>query len=284
MLSDIHQSEHKWSLLTEACKIEKPDIVMISGDLFFRSYYKKIPLFVEHKMVKNCEKIKEFCKEVIFIMGNDDPKEYQALLKKETKLWKCIDNDVVYLDIPELKDVAFCGIPQVMDYPFRYKDWIVRDTSSDSRYCFYQNGLPMTYYLDDFRELKVSSWEEELMKRPTMETVISDLYPKIKDIRKSIWLIHNPPMGCGLDSCASGEFVGSRAVLNFITSKQPILTLHGHIHESPQRTNKWYVDVGDTCVVQAGQIGGKLHYAVAEYENGKIMNIRHSIWPKKESP
>ncbi|MBI5159768.1 metallophosphoesterase [Candidatus Micrarchaeota archaeon] len=46
----------------------------------------------------------------------------------------------------------------------------------------------------------------------------------------TIALFHAPPFGF-FDEVASGVHVGSRAVRDFIEAKQPLLSIHAHIHE-----------------------------------------------------
>ena len=83
----------------------------------------------------------------------------------------------------------------------------------------------------------------------------------------------------GLDICCHGAKVGSDAVYEFIERHQPLMTVHGHIHESSEYNGgKWYEKQGKTLCMQGGQIGFDLHYAVLDIENGKITNRKHSIY------
>lgn len=80
--------------------------------------------------------------------------------------------------------------------------------------------------------------EEELAKK--IETMVA----KIRDLQSSVFNLHDPPFGSGLDVApklknglqvsARGEteHVGSKAVLDLIQRYQPLLSLHGHIHEA----------------------------------------------------
>ena len=40
--------------------------------------------------------------------------------------------------------------------------------------------------------------------------------------------------------------VGSIAIKRFIEAKQPMLTLHGHVHESTRLTGNWQQHIGNT--------------------------------------
>ncbi len=58
----------------------------------------------------------------------------------------------------------------------------------------------------------------------------------------------------GLDKCAHGLEVGSKAVYEFLKRRQPRLSLHGHIHESPACSEKWWGKIGQTVCIQPGQL------------------------------
>ena len=81
----------------------------------------------------------------------------------------------------------------------------------------------------------------------------------------------------GLDVCAHGAKVGSLAVEKFVIDYQPFLTIHGHIHESPDYNgNKWKQQSGKTLCVQGGQLGRDLYYSVIDIDDGKITKTEHS--------
>lgn len=120
--------------------------------------------------------------------------------------------------------------------------------------------------LDGHHEMLSSGWSNRTPWDTPRECSEDDLAKKIdvmasqiKDIQKSFFSLHAPPFGSGLDNApklkeglqvvASGETapVGSTAVLNAIQMYQPLLGLHGHIHES-MGTRK----IGKTVCVNPG--------------------------------
>jgi Icc-related predicted phosphoesterase len=52
--------------------------------------------------------------------------------------------------------------------------------------------------------------------------------------------------------------VGSIAIQRFIEDRQPLLTLHGHIHESPRLTGNWRQKIGRTHAFTAAHDGPEL--------------------------
>jgi len=72
------------------------------------------------------------------------------------------------------------------------------------------------------------------------------------DAGRTVFVFHAPPANTELDVLYNGSHAGSTAVLGFIKRKQPMLTLHGHIHESPQLTGSWKQKIGRTLALNPG--------------------------------
>ena len=73
------------------------------------------------------------------------------------------------------------------------------------------------------------------------------------DPKKAIYVMHSPPYGTRLDLIRGGHRVGSRAIKTFIERNQPLLTLHGHLHESPELSGSFLDKIGETFSVNPGQ-------------------------------
>jgi Icc-related predicted phosphoesterase len=85
--------------------------------------------------------------------------------------------------------------------------------------------------------------------------------------------MHSPPFGTRLDLIRGGKSAGSRSIKAFIEEHQPLLTLHGHIHESPDLSGAYFDRIRKTLSINPGQsfeTGGdfaKLHAVTFEIEN-----------------
>jgi len=121
--------------------------------------------------------------------------------------------------------------------------------------------------------------EEELMKK------IEGIASKLKNPARSIFNFHCPPYDTTLDSApqldenmkpklsASGPImapVGSKSVRAAIEKLQPLLGLHGHIHES-----KGYFPLGRTICVNPGSeyTEGVLRGFLAELTEDKVKDF-----------
>lgn len=118
--------------------------------------------------------------------------------------------------------------------------------------------------------------EEELLGR------IEELTPAITDMGRAIFNLHVPPLGSLLDlaprldadfnviNTSSGEPemipVGSTAVRDAILRHQPLLGLHGHIHES-----KGIKQLGSTVITNPG----------SEYQEGLLDGVLIDLDPRK---
>jgi len=114
--------------------------------------------------------------------------------------------------------------------------------------------------------------EEELASR------IQSLTSQIQDFESSVFITHDPPIDTILDVCpklsedmtpsATDEIhAGSKAVLDAITQHQPLLSIHGHIHEA-----KGIIEIGRTMCINPGSeyAQGILRAAIVDIVNGKI--------------
>jgi len=75
----------------------------------------------------------------------------------------------------------------------------------------------------------------------------------------------------------NGDKVGSNAIHAFIKAKQPLLTLHGHIHESPDVSGKWFSKLGKTLCTQPGQYGQLEDFAYSVIDLDKMSYDRFVV-------
>ena len=52
--------------------------------------------------------------------------------------------------------------------------------------------------------------------------------------------------------------VGSIAIRRFVEARQPLVTLHGHVHESARLTGAWRDRIGGTVCLSAAHDGDEL--------------------------
>ena len=195
--------------------------------------------------------------------GNDDLKIHDAVFDKSCRPHKNIFSFAQRR--AEINGFEFVGMNWVTDYPFRLKDRCRRDGPG---YVFQEQfGSGVLSTPEGFKELK--DWRAYAEGLPDMGQELAAL-PKPVNPAKAVYVIHMPPAGLGLDVISSGERVGSAAVRRFIERTAPLLTLHGHIHESPDVGGVWKAKAGRTVCVQPGQSKTALTYVLLDL-NGMVM-------------
>ncbi len=116
-------------------------------------------------------------------------------------------------------------------------------------------------------------------------TKIDVMASQVKDMNNCIFNLHVPPINSGIDTCpkldanlkpviAGGEIVmtggGSTSVRKAIETYQPLLSFHGHIHES-----KGFLKIGRTLCLNPGSeySEGILRGALVELDDGTVKNF-----------
>ncbi|MHB8928800.1 MAG: metallophosphoesterase family protein [Bacillota bacterium] len=162
-----------------------------------------------------------------------------------------------------LGGVVLQGYPIVPPTKFRRKDFERRDRSSDA---IVPDG---EVFISDPQGLVFEVEPDYLQKRPSIE---EEFIPT--GGHAAIWVTHTPPHGGLLDVTRAGVHAGSRALRAAIEQAQPILTLHGHIHEAPQMSGGWAELIGHTVCVNAGASAG-LSAVVFDTED-PMETLRHT--------
>ena len=101
-------------------------------------------------------------------------------------------------------------------------------------------------------------------------TILKDLEALVDgySLDRAIMLFHAPPNDTALDRVANdGKLVehvpldvhvGSIAIRRIIEEHHPLITLHGHIHESARLTGRWRDMLGRTYMFSAAHDGPEL--------------------------
>jgi len=155
----------------------------------------------------------------------------------------------------------FLGFNLVTDFPFRLKD---RARMDDGAFAFpAQFGTGVLSRPGEWEE--IPDWKAYARTLPTIEEELAALPPP-GDPSRAVYVIHGPPAGLELDVVRGGQRVGSPATARFIRTVRPRLTLHGHIHESPDESGVWMGRLGETVCIQPGQSASGLSVVVGELE------------------
>jgi Icc-related predicted phosphoesterase len=272
-VSDLHGRIARYQKLFSAISREKPEAVFVGGDALPLTWYVHESFdflhqdFINDFLVKNLldlrQELGSSYPRVFIILGNDDSRMEEAAVLDAASLgvWEYIHNRKV-----TFKDFIVYGYAYVPPTPFRLKDWERYDVS---RYLDAGAVSPE----EGFRTVSVSEQEK---KYATIKDDLERLTQK-EELAKAIFLFHAPPYQTKLDLSSLGgkmidhvpldRHLGSIAVRRFIEARQPLLTLHGHVHESARLSHSWRDCIGRTICFSAAHDGPELALIRFDLEN-----------------
>ena len=259
--SDLHGQRDRYEKLFAAIAAEAPAAVFLGGDLlpsWFRSRQEDAPGFGVGFLAPRFGELRSALgtryPRVFLILGNDDcrSEEPGILEGSAAGLW-----EYVHGRRAAFEGFSVCGYNCVPPTPFRLKDWERYDISRyvDPGCVSPEEGSHTTPVLE--HELRFATIEKDL------ELLLHD-----QPMERAILLLHSPPHDTALDRAAlDGKevdhtpldvHVGSIAIRRIIEARQPLLTLHGHIHESARLTGSWSQRIGRTLCLSAAHDGPEL--------------------------
>jgi Icc-related predicted phosphoesterase len=267
--SDLHAAEKAWRKFVNAIRLNvyKADAALLAGDLTGKAIVPIIEgdgrydteLFGVHRTAHGDEELTALERDIADVgyysfittsaeaarLSTDEAGRDELLarlMNERVEAWMALaterlaDSDVPLYLIPGNDDEF--GIDEILDRP----EWTpvnvdgeVVDLPGDLQLlaCGWSNHTPWQTPREES--------EDELYAR------LDALAKQVSDPRRSVFMIHVPPHDSGLDTAplldenlrptvSAGDVlrgpVGSTAVRRLIEDYQPVLSVHGHIHES----------------------------------------------------
>ena len=300
--TDIHGSDICWSKFLNAGKFYDVDVLILGGDMTGKALVPfvhqggknyKVTLLEQEFQITNEDELADFRKRVRsrgYYPYLTNPDEIGELDRDPIRVHEIFKQEVLkvvqqWMDLADKKldssDMTVYCSPGNDDMDE------VDDIVRSSRRVLLVEGLVTP--LDSHHEMIASGWsnrtpwntereEGEDQLKVRYEAMIS----KLKDPRNAVFNIHVPPYKSGLDEAAeldkdlrpvlAGQSiipVGSTALRSMIEQHQPLLGLHGHIHEGRGTTH-----IGKTLCVNPGSMyeQGTLLGAIVTLGRDKIEN------------
>lgn len=300
--TDIHGSDICWSKFLNAGKFYGADVLILGGDMTGKAVVPvihqggnnyKVTLLEQGFMTANDEELKDMVKRIRsrgYYPYMTTPDEISELEKSPERVSQIFRQEVLkivqqWMDLADKKlegtDLKVYCSPGNDD--MEEVDEIVRC----SRHVLLVEGQVTP--LDSNHEMIASGWsnrtpwdthreEDEAQLKVRYDAMIS----KLKDPRNAIFNIHVPPYKSSLDEAPeldkdlrpkmAGQAlkpVGSTALRKAIEETQPLLGLHGHIHEGRGATR-----IGKTLCINPGSMyeQGTLLGAIVNLGKNKIEN------------
>jgi len=301
--TDIHGSEICWRKFLNAAAFYKADMVILGGDvtgkvmipIVAHNGYWQVTIRGESQRIENREALAEI-EQQIRNRGSYpavvSPDELQYLSEQEGEVDRRFSVEMMHsldrwLDMADTKlkgGQIGCILNGGNDDIFEIDDIIESSpcvTFAEGKvldlggFSMVSMGWTNPTPWDTFREAP----EDELAAR------IEAVAGHVPDMGRTIFNFHAPPYGTGLDEApalddtlrpihggAVMKPVGSKAVRDAINKHQPLLSVHGHIHES-RATKK----MGRTLAINPGSVygDGVLQGAVIELDVKKAKISRY---------
>jgi len=262
--TDVHGSEICWKKFINAAKFYEVDTLILGGDMTGKAIIPiiaqgkdkyKVTLLEQESILEGQEEVDKMAKTIQnrgyypYVTNPDEVAQISSTPGKSDELFleqtlKTAQRWMEYAD----EKLAGTG---VRCYVCPGNDDIMEIDAVIASSKNVKLAEGRVVQLDDYHEMASTGWsnptpwnthreepEDALLKR--MEAVIS----QVKDIPNAVFSLHAPPYGSGLDEAPeltkdlrpayagrSLVSVGSRAVLQIIEKYQPLVSLHGHIHE-----------------------------------------------------
>jgi uncharacterized protein len=255
-VTDLHGGKDRYEKLFRLIEKKRPKGVFLGGDLlpnplvdddFVRRFL--IPTFQKLKI-----KMEGRYPPIFLILGNDDcrAEEGEILRGDALGLWTYVHQRRTGFGRYSIYGCAF-----VPPTPFLLKDWERYDVSR-----FVDPGCVSPE--DGRLTVPVA---EDLLRNSTIQKDLMSLVGH-RGLSRAVFLFHSPPYQTKLDRAALDQkkidhvpldvHVGSIAIRRFIEDQQPLLTLHGHVHESTRLTGSWKDTIGRTPCFNAAHDGPEL--------------------------
>ncbi len=263
-VSDLHGQLDRYRTLFRLIGDERPTAVFMGGDLLPAGLTALDSLDFDHEdfvngfLVRQLQRLREDLgrdyPRVFVILGNDDSRSEEATIiaAATTGIWRYVHDRRVGFEGYDVYGLAY-----VPPTPFLLKDWERYDVS---RYVDPGCVAPEQGY----RSVPVP---ESQLRHATIRGELDTLVGS-RSVDRAIFLFHSPPHNTKLDRAAlDGKMidhapldvhVGSIAVQRFIEERQPLITLHGHVHESARITGAWSQRIGRTHCYTAAHDGPEL--------------------------
>ena len=264
LVADLHGSIDRYEKLFAVIESDSPDAVFIGGDILphnlqsvIRRGGKDIDFlrdFLILELSRLRARLSKQYPQIFIIMGNDDVRceERSIIDAEQSGIWTYAHKKSVRFDGYDI-----LGYAHIPPSPFLLKDWERYDVSRfvDPGCVSPEEGVRTVEMPENRR--KFDTIQQDL------ETSFGEINPE-----QTILLFHCPPYQTALDRAAlDGRFVdyvpvdvniGSIAIRRYIERRQPLLSLHGHVHESTRLTGSWRDTIGKTVMFNAAHDGPEL--------------------------
>jgi len=259
-ISDLHGHIDRYEKLFHLIAREGPVAVFMGGD-FLPSFFDpdwSSRCFIQDFLADGCRRLAGELgpryPAVFIILGNDDGRrpEQELIHEDYRALWTYVHGRSITWDRYRVFGYSF-----IPPSPYVLKDWERYDVSRyvDPGCVSPEEGMYSVPRSDHDKKYRTIGEDLEAIRHGL-------------PMERSIGLFHAPPYkskldranldGRQIDHVPVDVHIGSIAVARFIQQHQPLITLHGHVHESTRLTGIWHERFSRTHAFNAAHDGPEL--------------------------
>lgn len=272
--TDLHGDETQYARMASVCAQVRPDLIVLGGDMYPddsalvpKRMGQGQPEFVRTRFRDHVVGLRETpgVGAVYVIFGNHD---WGSSVTATRELQSEGLLHVLELNRPATFDgIQFVGYSCTPPTPWFVKDFERLDRKGDQP--------PL---------LGGARWDARFCRPSTLsaktlfgasKTMAEELAEFRPPADPWVFVAHAPPYGTKLDRYYGDLAWGSKSVRETIERHRPLLSLHGHIHESPEVTGEIVDRLGRTTAVNPGQSRSALLYAVVDVDSraGQVRDV-----------
>jgi len=255
--SDLHGRIAAYRALFGAVADEPPELLLLGGDLLpsgtllFTAARGDPDAFVGDFLLPELailrDRLGRRFPRLLLVLGNDDPASVLPALAEGERRGLF---EHIHMRRTQAGKTPVYGYACVPPTPFLLKDWERYDVSRhvDPGCVSPEEGV------------RTVPTEAHVVRWSTIARDLATLAGD-DDLERAVFLFHAPPYrtpldraaldGRTVDGVAVDVHVGSVAIRRFIEERQPLVTLHGHVHEAARLTGAWSDRIGRTTMLSA---------------------------------
>lgn len=271
-VTDLHGDKEKYRRTLELAIEKEINVIVNGGDMLPKLGERHLeqPEFIKGFLLDYFVELQDNNIIYLTMLGNDDLLTVDVLFEDVCSEFENVHNIAgkkIYIDGYEI-----IGMNYILDHPFGCKDRVITET----RYIPQRQLSPFAGISNEYGYDRIFNWFEYSRTELSQMCDVLDGLPAPENPQKAIYVMHMPPAGLKLGQLLYQDLdIGSADIYDFLKVKQPLLTLHGHIHESPDtEKGTWINQIGRTTCIQPGQTelyDSKMVYVEMELRNKKYL-------------
>ncbi len=245
--ADLHQSRLHYGALHEAIDQHRPDVLALVGDVLDLYGFSSKKQFVVAECAKRLAELP--VKHLVFTRGNHEDHNWSDFVNAWPHDLRPLLG--LYASSYTVGHLKLIGFPCYMGCEMGWCNHLIPRSNQMEVF-----PISCTQPLGQNH----SAWLPGLMRR-------------LGIAGRTIWLMHEPPLGAPLARAVDCNQDWGSAVKRF----SPFIVVSGHGHEAPLRSGRWHAKLQQTHCVNVGQSESQFHYALFDFESA----ASNSLLPRR---